>query len=149
MKYLRSAVLFALVGFAAPAHASGGMWCNVDDANWKFDVESGVTRGMGYPLFNLKATAELKDKRVMPEFRKIDLKDKLVHSWVYGETKLYFYTEIEKANTIYSTDIIIDTKAGEDEGDYAGTYTIITYSDDKTVEDGRLEVSGPITCGGE
>lgn len=148
MKYLRSAVLFAFLLPALPASASGGLWCNVDDANWTLNVESGVTRGMGYPLFNLKASAELKDKRVMPEFRKLDLKDKLVHSWVYGETKLYFYTEIEKGNAIYSTDIIIDTKPGEDEGDYAGTYTIIS-STEAAENGGQVELTGPITCGGE
>ncbi len=149
MKYLRSAILLALLGFAAPAQASGGLWCNVDDANLKLDIESGVTRGMGSPFFNFRAAAELKDKRVMPEFRKLELGDKLVHSWLDGGTKLSFYTEVEKADAIYSTEITIDTVQGEDEVEDAGTYTVITYTDAKDVEDGRIELTGPITCGGE
>jgi hypothetical protein len=149
MKYFRSIALLALLVPAAPAHASGGLWCNVDDANVKLDVESGVTRGMGSPFFNFRASAELKDKRVMPEFRTLDLGTKLVHSWVNGGTKLSFYTEIEKDNAVYSAEIVIDTVQGEEEGDDAGTYTIVTYGEAKDGEDGRVELTGPVICGGE
>lgn len=148
MRGMITAAIMSLA-LAAPAQASGALWCSVDDANWTFDVESGVTHGLGGPLFNLRASAELKDKRVMPELRKLELKDKLVHSWVYGETKLYFYSEIEKTGNIYSADIIIDTKAGEDESESTGTYTVITSNEAKPGEDGRVELTGPITCGGE
>jgi hypothetical protein len=150
---MRALIAAALASFAlvTPAFASGGLWCNVDDANWKFDVESGMTRGMGSPFFNFRASAVIKDKRVLQEFRSLDLAGKLVHSWVNGETKLSFYTEIDKNDAIYSLEIVIDTKPVDEEsdGEYAGTYQIVTYDPTAKDADSRLELTGPITCGSE
>ena len=74
---------------ASPAHASGGLWCTIDDANLRMTIESGVTRGMGGPIFNFKALAELLVKDVAPDFAKLTLDGNLVHNWIDGdETRL-------------------------------------------------------------
>lgn len=153
MKYaptLLGAVLSTLVFAPVPALASGALWCNVDDANLKLDVESGVTHGLGSPLFNFKAAAEIRDKRVLPEFKTLDLGSKLVHSWVSGETKLYFYHEVEKESAIYSLDLTVESKPMPDsDGEEVGTYKLIAYGPAAQGEDGRIELTGPISCGGE
>ena len=111
------------------AMASGGLWCTIDDANLKMTVESGVTRGMGGPLFNFKASAEVLAGNVAPDFRKIVLDDKLVHSWLEGgDTRLLFYTEREGDKPHGYVSITIKTLADPEDEDVEakGTYEL-TY----------------------
>lgn len=150
MKYVAILLAAALVLGSGSAHASGALWCNADDANLKLDIESGVTHGLGSPLFNFKAAADIRDKRVLADFRTLDLSQRLVHSWVSGETKLYFYHEVEKENAIYSLDLIVESKPVPDsDGEEAGTYKLIAYGPAAEGEDGRIELTGAISCGGE
>jgi hypothetical protein len=150
MKHAIAAIVALAVLAPGPALASGGLWCDADDASIKLDIESGMTRGMGSPFFSFKAGSEIKDKRVLPEFQTLDLSAKLVHSWVYGETKLYFYHEVEKENAIYSLDIIIESKPLPDsDGEEEGTYKVIAYGPAPEGEDGRIELTGKISCGSD
>jgi hypothetical protein len=54
----------ALLAGATQAYASGGIGCNSEEPPAKLSIESGVTRGMGGPLFNFRATLEILDKTV-------------------------------------------------------------------------------------
>ena len=80
-------------------------------------VESGVSHGMGGPIFNMRASSELLVKDVADDFRKLNLDGKLVHSWIDGdETRLLFYTEREGDKPFGSIEITIQT-AGDREED--------------------------------
>ena len=51
-------VLLGLIAATLPAAASGGVWCHLEDRSVKLAVESGVTRGLGAPVFNFRGKLE-------------------------------------------------------------------------------------------
>ena len=143
---------FAVTAPAIPAEASGGMWCTIDDANLKMTIESGVTHGMGGPLFNFKASAEVLMKDVAPDFAKLMLDGNLVHSWIdKDETRLLLYTERQGDKPFGSIEIIIETMGDRDEGDIPGKYEVSYFEAElqKGEADGYIRLTGDVTCGGE
>ena len=147
---LASAML--LVFSSLPAGASGGLWCNIDDANLKLNVESGVTHGMGGPFFNFKASAELLAKDVADDFRHLTLDNKLVHSWLDGdETRLLLYVEREGGKPFGSVEILIETSGDREEIDLKGTYEVSYFEAARQQGDntGLVKIIGDVTCGGE
>ncbi len=44
--------------------ASGGLQCTAEDDFAVVTIESGVTRGMGGPVFNFRATSVIRDEKV-------------------------------------------------------------------------------------
>ena len=147
---LASAML--LVVSSLPASASGGVWCNISDANLEMTVESGVAHGMGGPFFNLKASAELLAKNVADDFRKLRLDDKLVHSWLdRDETRLLFYIEREGDKPFGSIEITIETSGDREEGELTGKYELryIEGERQQGENDGIMVLTGDVTCGGE
>ncbi|TIT25425.1 MAG: hypothetical protein E5W78_21870, partial [Mesorhizobium sp.] len=55
---------------AGTAFATGGIWCSTEDAAVKFEVEAGVTRGMGGPTFNFRGDLEILGRPVDDGLRK-------------------------------------------------------------------------------
>ena len=152
----RFAVLIAsaamTVAAANPVHASGGIWCSIDDANMKMTVESGVTRGMGGPFFNFKASAELLVKDVAPDFAKLTLDGNLVHSWIdRDETRLSFYTERQGDAPFGSVEITIETAGDREEADLPGKYEVSYFEAERQTgdNDGFIRLTGGVSCGGD
>ncbi|MBE1707807.1 MULTISPECIES: hypothetical protein [Mesorhizobium] len=143
------AMLLASVG---TAFASGGIWCNVDDAAVTFDVGAGVTRGMGGPTFNFRGDLEIKARPAGDGLRKTVFEgSNLTQYWLDDkELRLNIYHEHEVANAFNSVELTILTKAS-DEGVYDGQYTLAVY--DKaadTDKDGKpMELTGKVSCGAE
>jgi hypothetical protein len=154
-RFIPVAVVAAFVSsIAAPAQASGALWCNVDDANLKMAVESGVTHGMGGPFFNFKASAELLFKDVEPNFQNLTLDDKLVHSWLEGgDTRLLFYTERQGDKPFGSLTVTIKTMSnpGEEDLEAKGSYELSYFEAERQQgdADGFARITGEVTCGGE
>ena len=148
---IAAAVLF--VSCIGPANASGGLWCTIDDANMKMTVESGVGHGMGGPIFNMRATAELMVKDAKDDFRKLTLDDKLVHSWIDGdETRLLFYTERQGDQPVGSIEITIETSDDREETvDLKGKYEVSYFEAERQTgdADGFVRFTGDVSCGGE
>ena len=146
------AMAILLAAAAVPAQASGGLWCDAADSYIRLEVRSGVTRGMGGPFFDFTGSLEIMAQGIVPAFSKLDLKDKLTHSWLDGdEVKLEFYHEVDAAETVDQFSLIIETEALPDtDGEYAGTYKITSYSPTAPgTDEGRLELTGKITCGAD
>ncbi len=141
------------VAAVSPAQASGGLWCTIDDANVKMDIESGVTRGMGGPIFNFRASAELLVKDVAPDFAKLTLDGNLVHSWIdRDETRLLLYTERQGDAPFGSIEITIETMGDREEAvDIKGKYEVSYFEAErqKGEADGFIRLTGDVTCGGE
>jgi len=55
-------VIATLAAMIVPAAASGGLSCSLEDQSVRIAIESGVTRGMGGPIFNFRGTLEIFDK---------------------------------------------------------------------------------------
>jgi hypothetical protein len=69
---LRATALAAVAWLMAstlPAAASGGLSCSLEDQSVRIAIESGVTRGMGGPVFNFR-TLEILDKAVAEDLRR-------------------------------------------------------------------------------
>ncbi|RNJ43742.1 hypothetical protein B5V01_13845 [Mesorhizobium erdmanii] len=141
-----------LLASAGTALASGGIWCNVDDAAVTFDVGAGVTRGMGGPTFNFRGDLEIKARPAGDGLRKTVFEDSnLTQYWLDDkELRLNIYHEHEVENAFNSVELTILTKAS-DEGVYDGQYTLAVY--DKaadTDKDGKpMELTGKVSCGAE
>lgn len=133
----------------AHAAASGGLSCETDDKAVKFLVESGVTRGMGGPLFNFRGALEVKDKKVAADLRKIEFGQQHVPQyWLDNKSlKLLVYREREGDKPHGYVELTIETKA-VDEGTYNGSYqlTVFDTADDPSAEGKTFEFKGKVGC---
>ena len=141
-----TAILLATAG----ASASGGLSCSTEAGPARIEIESGVTRGMGGPLFNFRATATIADKGVAEDLRKTSFeREHVPQYWLDGkELKLLLYREREGDKPHGYVEIEVRTQAGDDEGLYGGTYTLSTF--DVPAGDGaeakEFKAEGPISC---
>jgi hypothetical protein len=98
------------------AWASGGLWCDVDDDKVKIAISSGMTHGMGAPLFNFDASIEVKDARVADDVRKTSYSHATQY-WLDGETlNLLLYWEREGDGDFASVEATAMTKFSDEEG---------------------------------
>jgi hypothetical protein len=141
-----------LLSSAGAAFATGGIWCSADDTAVKFQVDAGVTTGMGGPTFNFRGDLEILGRPVGDDLRKTVFKDSdLTQYWLDNkELRLNIYREHELVNTYSSVELTILTKAS-DEGVYDGRYKLAIYESSADVDkDGKpVELSGKVSCGAE
>ncbi len=147
-----AAILTTLVLSTTPVFASGGLWCTADDAKVKFEVESGITRGLGNPLFNFRGELEILDKAVADDLRKtkFDINNLTQHWLDADELKMVLYWERTSEMPFGLVDLLIETKS-VDEATYEGKYTL-TVSDmngDTTGEGKTFTFDGKASCGAE
>lgn len=137
---------------AGTAFATGGIWCSVDDAAVKFQVDAGVTTGMGGPTFNFRGDLEIKARPAGDELRKTVFENSnLTQYWLDNkELRLNIYSEHQVANTYSSVELTILTKAS-DEGVYDGQYRLAVYDStaDKDGDGKPANLSGTVSCGAE
>src|SRR5688572_4042803 len=67
-----SVAVVAFLSAVVPAAASGGLSCDVEDKSVRVAIASGVTRGMGSPIFQFKGTLEILGKEVTADLRKTE-----------------------------------------------------------------------------
>ncbi|WP_214472448.1 hypothetical protein [Mesorhizobium sp. dw_380] len=134
------------------AFATGGIWCSVDDAAVKFQVDAGVTTGMGGPTFNFRGDLEIKARPDGDQLQKTTFENSnLTQYWLDNkELRLNIYREQEVSKTYSSVELTILTRA-RDEGVYDGEYKLAVYdSRDDTDSDGKTsDLTGKISCGAE
>lgn len=139
--------IFSLMA-AGSAFASGGLSCEADDAKAKFLIESGVTHGMGGPVFNFRGTIEALDKAVAEDLRKIEVSDKhLAQYWLdRDELRLLVYRERTEGDHGY-IELTIRTKA-VDEGSYEGRYELEVFDTrgDTSAEGKTVKAEGKVGC---
>lgn len=128
--------------------ASGGLQCTVEDDVAVVTVESGVTRGMGGPVFNFRATSVIRDDTVAGDLRTMVYDgEHLAQYWLDGEElRLLLYAErAEGAHGFVQVEI--RTTAGE-EGLYEGSYdlTVFDMTGDTTGEGRTLRKEGAVEC---
>jgi hypothetical protein len=147
---MRRAILASLATLllAGGAHASGGFGCDADDKNVSFLFESGVTRGMGSPVFNFRGSVEIKSTEVAEDLRKVEFDGAhLAQYWSEdGQLNLVIYREREGDKPHGYVQIVIRTK-GDEEG-YAGGYDLTVFDgvNDATPEGKTYEADGKVEC---
>jgi hypothetical protein len=147
---MRSIIAFAaLVCAVDTAAASGGLSCEVEDKSVRMAIGSGVTRGMGSPLFNFDGKLEVLDKSVAGDLMKTEFRDDHVAQyWLDGEDmRLLLYREREGDKPHGYVELTILTKAGE-EGTYAGHYSlsVLDTTGDTSAEGKTVTGEGEVSC---
>ncbi|MES0212367.1 hypothetical protein NKJ93_25315 [Mesorhizobium sp. M0028] len=144
-----AATLLSSVGAAL---ASGGIWCSAEDAAVKFEVDAGVTRGMGGPTFNFRGELEILGRPVGDSLRKTVFEDQnLTQYWLDNkELRLLVYHERQVENAYGYVELVILTKAS-DEGVFDGRYLLAIYDVTADAEkDGKpAELTGKVSCGAD
>ena len=144
-------ILASLVLALSPlgeARASGGMFCSVEDDFAVVTIESGVTRGMGGPVFNFRATSFIRDDAVAGDLRNTSYDgEHLAQYWLDGEElRLLLYRERAEGAHGY-VQIELRTTADE-EGLYRGSYdmTVFDLTGDSTGEGRTFKHGGSVEC---
>ena len=140
----------AFLASASGASASGALWCSVDDHQVAFQLDAGVTRGLGGPTFNFRGDLEIKARKAGDSLRKTVFEDQnLAQYWLDGEEmRLLVYREHEAKDTYRSVELTILTKA-KDEGTYDGRYTLSVFDGTAGVSSDPVELKGDVSCGAE
>ena len=152
MEQVVSKTMVRLLGMALmsvltmPALASGGLSCETQGGAATVMVESGVTRGMGSPVFNFRASVDIADLSVAEDLRKLEFGDEhLAQYWLDGEElKMVIYRERTGEAPHGYVEIVMRTAAGE-EGSYEGSYTLNAF--DMTDGEGKtVTFDGTVSC---
>ena len=138
-----------LMAGAVPASASGGLSCETEGGPANIVVESGVTRGMGSPVFNFRGSVVISEKSVAEDLRTTAFADEhLAQYWLDGEDlRLVIYREREGDKPHGYVEITVLTKAEGDEGGYAGTYELTVFDGTGDDPEGKtVKLDGKIGC---
>jgi hypothetical protein len=148
---MRFFILAAALISAAPVHASGGLWCDNVGGPVKISIQSGVTRGMGFPVFDFRASSEVDDATVGDDLRKISFEGAhLPQYWFHGENlNMVLYRERD-TEIFGSVEITILTKAAGDDIEHKGTYSFTAYdAGGNNGQGSTVTHTGKISCGVE
>ena len=126
---------------ASSSFASGGMSCRGESETVRFEVASGITRGMGAPLFQLTGTLQGELEAIDADISNLTYEmDDVAQWWLDGDQlNLLLYVERE-GEPLGSTELTIKTQS-VDEGSYQGRFDLLSY------DDGVLaEATGKVRC---
>ncbi|HET9458557.1 MAG TPA: hypothetical protein VFO51_01055 [Sphingomicrobium sp.] len=133
------------------AQASGGLWCDASDKAATIAINSGVTRGLGGPLFNFAGTVGVLDPSVPADLRTTLFETAHVPQyWLDGsELRLLLYRERAGNKAHGYVELTIIAKAGDD-GAYEGRYTLDLFDAQGASSEGMSwKFEGAISCGAE
>ena len=145
-------VLAFLFMAAAGSHAaaSGGIGCEGSEGSVTLEINSGVTRGMGSPVFQFQAKVTTTDKAIEPDLRAVTFaQEHLAQYWLDGEElRMVLYRERAAGDHGYvQFTVLTRAKGDEDEGTYAGRFEATYYEGKGVSAEGRtVTVDGEVTC---
>lgn len=147
---MRSIICAAMLLPSSAAFASGGVWCSADDAAVKFQLDAGVTNGLGNPTFNFRGSLEILGRSIGDDLRKTVFENSnLTQYWLDDrELRLLVYHEHEVSKMFNSVELTILTKATE-EGVYDGQYTLTVYDSTADADHKSADFTGKVSCGAE
>ena len=144
---LAACAIFFLSGAAM---ASGGLSCDSEaDAPARILIESGMTRGMGSPLFNFKGSVAIADTSVAQDLRKMEFGQEHVPQYWLDRTSLnlLLYRERVGDKPHGYVEITIQTQPRDDEdGVYGGSYELTVFDTTGGGDPKEVKLSGPISC---
>lgn len=134
----------------SPAHGSGGLWCDVDDHPIIIHVQSGMTHGMGAPLFNFRAQVAIDDSAVTEDLRSTGFEHPTQY-WLDSESlNLLLYWEREGDKPHGYVELTIMTRYVDEDGSYRGEYQVAVADEDTRDAAGEpRRYKGELTCGVE
>lgn len=147
MKPVKVALLqFAGLLLVSVASASGGLSCEADDDKLTLTIESGLTRGLGSPVFNFKADAAIKATDVAADLRNTVFEQRhLPQYWLGdGDMRMVLYREREGGKPHGHVEITVRT-TGDEEG-YSGTYALSVIDVPSSGDQKEYAAEGKLTC---
>lgn len=139
-----------LVAAALPAVASGGLSCTAEDKSIRFNVEAGITSGMGGPTFNLRGQLDILDKVVAEDLRSITFGDAdRPQYWLDDkELRLLLYKERAGDKPFGSVELELRAGIADEEGTFRGTYALSVYdlAGSGNSEGKTTTLKGDISC---
>lgn len=134
---------------SAPAFASGGLSCDVADDAVTITIQSGITHGLGSPLFNFRGEIEIRQGAVGDRLRRTTFeREHVPQYWIDDDgLRLRLYRETE-AGRHGSVEAVIVTGMDEEEMTWDGTYTVTVFDagEEGAPQPEPLEFSGSISC---
>lgn len=136
----------ALLCGAGPASASGGLSCQADDDKVALSIESGVTRGMGGPVFNFRAQATVKSNDIAEDLRATSFEQKHLPQYWFGdgELRMVLYREREGDKPHGYVEITVSTNEAEES--YEGMYSLSVFDVPASGGQKELKAEGPLSC---
>lgn len=127
---MRAAITaFVLLSGLLPAAASGGLDCTAKDKKVEFELNGGVTRGMGSPIFSFQGTVTINDKSVAADLRETSFSmEHVAQYWLDDkDLRLDLYRERSGDKPHGYVELVLYTRPQGDEGEYKGTYEVVVY----------------------
>lgn len=146
---MRLAVTLAACLVSGSAWASGGASCSNDGGDAAINLEAGITRGMGGPIFALTGSADVSAADVAEDLRKTAFeREHAAQYWLDGkELRLLLYRERPAEKEHGYVELEIRTQADpEDESTYAGTYALKFWDTAGGGDPKDKVIEGKITC---
>lgn len=152
MRLVAAATALLLIA-VAPAAASGGFWCDVEDESVAFSVQGGLAHGIPGGPFSFSAWLRVKLPGVPDDLRDLELGEALAQSWIVDpDLRLQIYYERE-GEPFASVELVLATVQSEDDdeawmyhGAYALTIAELKPGDDEAT---MIEARGTVSCGVE
>lgn len=150
---MRILAVSLLLGLATTsAWASGGMSCSNEGGDATVEINAGITRGMGGPVFSLTGSAEVSAPDVAEDLRKTSFeREHMAQYWLDGEDfRMLLYRERPAEKEHGYVELELRAKAiPDEEGFYAGTYLLKTWDGTGSGEPKEKTFEGKIACSGE
>lgn len=136
-------VFLILIGFS-PAHATGGVWCQVDDANISYEMSGVLSHGMPSRPFQMKGRLEFRDHSL--QVANVGAISDVMDWWLRNkELKYSIYTE-DFPGDYKTVELVFEGAYNEasDDGTFDGNYLVRV-----TTPAGEKTLSGKMSCGTE
>jgi hypothetical protein len=142
------AALVVAVCVSPSAWASGGLSCTIGDASVAAEVQAGVTRGMGSPIFSFAGTLSVKANGLGADLAKTTFEqDHVAQYWLDGEElRLLLYRERMQGEHAYVQLDIRTTSDPDEESTYSGAYSLSAYEGAGGGEGRTFEFDGKVEC---
>jgi hypothetical protein len=143
---LRSLAILCLFSMPALAHATGGVWCDADDANLGFRFKAVSSRDGTGGWFDVEGSVETKFGKLPKHLAKFEIKDKNVTERWWGREGVLLNVQKYDDEPFAAVMLTVVTKP-VDEGVYEGTYELRITADGG--DEAYVTREGTISCGAD
>lgn len=142
----RSLAILGLCGLPALAHATGGVWCDADDANLGFHFKAVQSRDGTGPWFDIDGNLVTKFGKLPKHLATFKIKDEnLTERW-WGSEGVLLQVQKYDPDPFVSVKLTVVTKPVDD-GVYEGTYELRITAD--SGDEAYVTREGKISCGAD
>jgi hypothetical protein len=139
----RSLAILGLCALPALAHATGGVWCDLDDKNVSFHFKAVSSRDGTGGWFDIEGHVETKFGNLPKHLRKFEIKDKnLTERW-WGREGVLLNIQKYDSDPFAAVMLTVVTKT-VDEGGYEGTYDLRITAD--SGDEAYIHREGKVSC---